>query len=52
MSVVGASPLGGSFGGGAVFLGGGAAYGAAWPVGRHGEISNRWCLPDWWCGVG
>ncbi|AGG65500.1 hypothetical protein H924_00200 [Corynebacterium callunae DSM 20147] len=52
VSAVGASPPGGSFGGGAVFLGGVAAYGAAWSVGCHGEISNRWHLPDWWFGVG
>lgn len=35
VSAVGASPPGGFFGGGAVFLGGVAAYGAAWSVGRH-----------------
>ena len=35
VSAVGASPPGGPFGGGAVFLGEVAACGAAWSVGRH-----------------
>lgn len=35
VSAVGAAPPGGFFGGGAVFLGGVAAYRAAWSVGCH-----------------